>query len=228
MCRIVDRGARQPPLAQSQQVSPYALLIDLDEGFALKHIPVIRVNRKKFAKIERDDVVPKIDYRVNAILCCAISANPSLVVIEGFVRIPIKTDRYTKEKTMLNFARMLIEVLIEGPFLKVVEFINDFGVKFQWKPILCGYYHLYDHETDANMEKLGMRQEWRVVNKEKKVEVEREDVNNPEQEVGDKFINVFRRTSKAPMSQPQTPIVDEVSAIGVTRPMETKAEKENE
>jgi len=29
---------------------------------------------------------------------------------------------------MLNFARMLIEVLIEGLFPEVVEFINDFGV----------------------------------------------------------------------------------------------------
>jgi len=79
---------------------------------------------------------------------------------------------------------------------------------------VCVLYHLYDHETDANMKKLGKRQEWGVVNKEKKVEVEREDVNNPEQEVGDEFINVSRRKSKTPMSQPQTPIVDEVSAIG--------------
>lgn len=62
------------------------MLIDLDEGFVLKHMPMIEVNRIKFAKIERDDVVPDIDFWANAILCCAIGANSSFEVIERFVR----------------------------------------------------------------------------------------------------------------------------------------------
>lgn len=39
--------------------------------------------------------------------------------------IPVKTDRTTKEITALGYARMLIEMSIEVPFLEHIDFMND-------------------------------------------------------------------------------------------------------
>ena len=39
--------------------------------------------------------------------------------------IPIKTDKYTKEKTWISYARVLIDIPIEGPFPEHIEFINE-------------------------------------------------------------------------------------------------------
>ena len=52
--------------------------------------------------------------------------------------IPLKTDKQTMEKTYLNYARLLIDIPFEGPFLEYVDYINDKGVvtrqqvPFEW------------------------------------------------------------------------------------------------
>ncbi|KAJ8426466.1 LOW QUALITY PROTEIN: hypothetical protein Cgig2_018386 [Carnegiea gigantea] len=51
----------------------------------------------------------------------------SLTKIGSTIGIPIKTDKYTRDKEYPHYARMLIEVPLEGPFLETVEFINDYG-----------------------------------------------------------------------------------------------------
>ena len=65
----------------------------------------------------------------------------SLSRIGSLLGIPIITDKYTKEKTMLQYACLLIEVSLEGPYPNYVEFVNDFNVvvrqkvKFEWMTV---------------------------------------------------------------------------------------------
>lgn len=49
----------------------------------------------------------------------------SLSKVCSVLGIPLKTDRYTKDRTMINYARVLVEFPIEGPFPEVVEFLNE-------------------------------------------------------------------------------------------------------
>ncbi|KAJ8435084.1 hypothetical protein Cgig2_033624 [Carnegiea gigantea] len=58
----------------------------------------------------------------------------SLSKIRSLIGIPIKTYQYTKSRSMIQFARMLIEVPIEGPFPEFVEFFNEVGSNAQTSP----------------------------------------------------------------------------------------------
>ncbi|KAJ8430000.1 hypothetical protein Cgig2_033925 [Carnegiea gigantea] len=78
--------------------------------------------------------------------------NDSFSKLGGIIGIPIKTDKYTKNKEYLHYARMLIEVPMEGPFPDTIDFINDYRVlvkqriNFEWKPIKCNQCQLIGHE----------------------------------------------------------------------------------
>ena len=67
----------------------------------------------------------------------------SLSKIGGILSIPLKTDRCIKEKSMLHFARLLIEMPLDSSFLDYIDFINDNDilvrqhVNYEWKLILC-------------------------------------------------------------------------------------------
>ena len=64
----------------------------------------------------------------------------SLSKIGSLIGQPLKTDKYTAEKSRLNCARLLIDVPLEGSFPEYVEFFNEKGllvrqpVKFEWLP----------------------------------------------------------------------------------------------
>jgi len=49
----------------------------------------------------------------------------SLSKLGSMLGIPIKTDKFTKEKTALQYARLLVEMKITGPFPLHIDFIND-------------------------------------------------------------------------------------------------------
>ena len=59
--------------------------------------------------------------------------------------MPLKTDRYTKDRTMLEYARLLIDVSLDSPFPDFIEFFNDHDVLirqqvvYEWKPVKCSY-----------------------------------------------------------------------------------------
>jgi len=63
--------------------------------------------------------------------------------------IPIKTDKYTKEKTLLKYARLLIDISLDYAFLEYIEFVNDHDVlvrqkvKYKWKPTKCGHCRMF-------------------------------------------------------------------------------------
>ncbi|KAJ8425110.1 hypothetical protein Cgig2_015888 [Carnegiea gigantea] len=89
----------------------------------------------------------------------------SLSKIGSILRIPIKTDRYTKEKTMLRYARLLIDISLDSTFLDFIKFFNDNEVVYEWKPVKCAHRHMFGHEEQIYKKKGGLRQEWRRNNK---------------------------------------------------------------
>ena len=52
----------------------------------------------------------------------------SLSKLGSIIGIPLKTDKFNKEKSMIRYARLLIEVPIEGPFPEHIEFFNEQGI----------------------------------------------------------------------------------------------------
>ena len=67
---------------------------------------------------------------------------------------PLKTDKYTKDKTLLRYARLLIEISLDGSFPEYIEFANEKGVmirqrvKHEWLPIKCSTYKMFGHNTE--------------------------------------------------------------------------------
>ena len=65
--------------------------------------------------------------------------------------ILIKADKVAKEKSALSYARLLMEMPLNGPFLKDIDFINDWDVvvrqkvKYEWKPSQCSYCQMLGH-----------------------------------------------------------------------------------
>ncbi|KAJ8424423.1 hypothetical protein Cgig2_010652 [Carnegiea gigantea] len=63
----------------------------------------------------------------------------SLSKLGTIVGIPLKTDQYTKERTMLKYARMLVEIPLERDFPEFIEFANEKDViirqKVEWRAI---------------------------------------------------------------------------------------------
>ena len=63
--------------------------------------------------------------------------------IASTLGIPLKTDRYTKEKTRIKYTRILVEIPIDGPFPEYVDFFNEHDmlirqqVCYEWLPLKC-------------------------------------------------------------------------------------------
>lgn len=83
--------------------------------------------------------------------------------------IPLKTNRYTKDKSMINYARVLIEFPMEGPFSEFITFFNERDtlirqqVKYEWIPIKCSHCGMFGYEEPVCNKKGVVRQEWRRV-----------------------------------------------------------------
>ena len=57
----------------------------------------------------------------------------SLSKLGSVIGIPLKTDKYTKDKSMLKYARLLVEMQLEGPFPDFIEFANERDVIIRQK-----------------------------------------------------------------------------------------------
>jgi len=93
----------------------------------------------------------------------------SLSKIGNIIAIPIKTDKYSRDRIMLKSVRILIEVNLEGPFPDFIEFINENGVltrqqvKFEWLPTKCNHCRMYGREETFCRKKERVRKEWRPI-----------------------------------------------------------------
>ena len=57
----------------------------------------------------------------------------SLSKLGSVIGIPLKTDRYTKDKSMLKYARLLVEMPLEGHFPDYIDFANEKNVIIRQK-----------------------------------------------------------------------------------------------
>ncbi|KAJ8426628.1 hypothetical protein Cgig2_016071 [Carnegiea gigantea] len=108
------------------------------------------------------------------------------------IKYPIKIDKHTKEKTMLKYARLLMECQIEFDFPEFIEFINEHNVvvrqrvEYEWKPTRCSHCKMFGHTGDECRNKTLIRIEWRQVN--------RQETPEPMQQIDkESFITVKRR-----------------------------------
>lgn len=75
----------------------------------------------------------------------------SLSAIWSLIGMPIMTDKFTKERSFLNIARVLIEMEIDIDLIQEVQFINGYGqvatqtLDYDWKPVLCKNCHNMGH-----------------------------------------------------------------------------------
>jgi len=93
----------------------------------------------------------------------------SLSEIGSILGIPLKTDKFTKERSYLHYARLLIDMPISGPFPAYVEFFNDAEVLirqevvYEWLPTKCDHCSMFGHTGDVCRHKVTARREWRPV-----------------------------------------------------------------
>ena len=93
----------------------------------------------------------------------------SLSKIGCLIGIPIKTDQFIKQKSMIKYARLLIEVPMEEPFPEYVDFFNENGelirqqVNFEWVLTKCAHSSMFGHTAEVCKKKKNIRTEWRRV-----------------------------------------------------------------
>ena len=58
--------------------------------------------------------LPELDIR--------FSGSGSLNKLGSSLGIPLETDKYTKERTMLKYVRLLIDIPLDGPFAERIDF----------------------------------------------------------------------------------------------------------
>ncbi|KAJ8425385.1 hypothetical protein Cgig2_018474 [Carnegiea gigantea] len=95
----------------------------------------------------------------------------SLSKLGSSLSIPLKTDKYTRDKSMLKYARLLIDIPLKGSFPDYIDFANDKGVLIrqsvfhEWQPIKCLHCLMFGHQEEQYRKKQHVHQEWKVVTK---------------------------------------------------------------
>ncbi|KAJ8426888.1 hypothetical protein Cgig2_002736 [Carnegiea gigantea] len=93
----------------------------------------------------------------------------SLSKLGSLLGIPIKTDKFTRDKTILKYARLLIEMKLQDSFLEYIDFVNEHDmvvrqkVEYEWKPSKCNFCRMYGHSDAECRKKPIPRTEWRPV-----------------------------------------------------------------
>jgi len=76
----------------------------------------------------------------------------NLSKIGSILGIPLMRDEYTRDKSMIKYARLLIDISLDGQFPDYIEFFNEHEtlvrqqVVYEWKPIKCFHYKMFGHE----------------------------------------------------------------------------------
>ena len=124
----------------------------------------------------------------------------TLTKIGSVLGIPLKTYKYTKDKSMLKYARMMVEMTLDGEFPEYIECANERDVViiqkivYEWKPVKCSHCKMFGHTFEECRKKEVGRQEWRRVsegNANAHQQTATDTVRN-EAEVNDGFQTVLR------------------------------------
>ncbi|KAJ8438355.1 hypothetical protein Cgig2_015282 [Carnegiea gigantea] len=142
--------------AIGQDVVPEADYAYVEEALTsplcIKCISAPKISGTLWSKLGREDITGEIEYRSSTILCYVLGANPLFGLIDeyakliGLTRLLPPGKRYswldltsfkirkqflpghTRDKTMLHYARLLIEVKLDGKFLKFVGYVNEYDI----------------------------------------------------------------------------------------------------
>ena len=156
----------------------------------IDHQDALAVAQKGFYHFDQKPFIvkawnPKIEINVDAIASLLIWIQlpeldikywglQSLSKLGSMLGIPIKTDKFTKEKTALQYARLLVEMKVTGPFPLHIDFINDKDevirqeVRYKWQPVKCNHCKMWGHKEGVckkRNEGRQLRQEWREVSR---------------------------------------------------------------
>ncbi|KAJ8424385.1 hypothetical protein Cgig2_000586 [Carnegiea gigantea] len=194
---MCNSTAKSDPPTPSQIQSSFTQLVDPNEGTKLNLVRTELINGIKSAKLVKSDVENEVLYWQNSVLCTVLGANPPLEDMKGFLKriwenfdidkilygieslskigsvlgIPIKTDEFTKDKQVLRYTRLLIQMPIDGPFLDHIDFFNDEDVLIrqqvtsEWLPTKCTHCAMLGHSVDVCKKKEVIRTEWRKIQK---------------------------------------------------------------
>lgn len=112
----------------------------------------------------------------------------------------MRTDKCTKEKTTLSYARMQVEMRLDLDFPEHIDFVNEMGmlvrqqVVYEWKPVKYGNCHIFGHDDSSCKKKENTR--WELVPKQPIQPPIQQDTGNDVadqgQPVGNDFITVRR------------------------------------
>ena len=92
----------------------------------------------------------------------------SLSKIGSILGHSLKTDKYTKEKAMLKYARLMVEMSLDGQFPEHVEFANEKGILirqkviYEWLPTKCDKCKMFGHMQEQCKKQEKKKKEWRV------------------------------------------------------------------
>ena len=93
----------------------------------------------------------------------------SLSKIGSILGIHMKIDKFPKDRHVIRYARLLIEMPMEGPFPDHIDFFNEEGilirqpVTYEWIPIKCTHCKMLGHTEEVCKKKRVIRTEWRQV-----------------------------------------------------------------
>ena len=84
-CHGCDLVQRCPRIAKGGRRF-YIALVNPDEGSSFVFVQTSLINGVKCAKIDKEDVLPEIEYWKSAVLCSILGVNPLLEVMDGYFR----------------------------------------------------------------------------------------------------------------------------------------------
>ncbi|KAJ8427647.1 hypothetical protein Cgig2_026263 [Carnegiea gigantea] len=76
----------------------------------------------------------------------------SLIKLGSLSGVKIKRGMQTREKTVLNYARLMTEMELTSSFLDPIDFMNEKGVlikqkvKYEWKSVIYNHCHMFAHD----------------------------------------------------------------------------------
>ena len=82
--------------------------------------------------------------------------------------IPLKVDWYTKDKVMMKYTCLLVEMPLDGNVPEYIIFANEKDilirqrVMYEWLPIKCTHCRMFGHTQDVCRKKDTQRKELRV------------------------------------------------------------------
>ncbi|KAJ8419826.1 hypothetical protein Cgig2_029726 [Carnegiea gigantea] len=78
----------------------------------------------------------------------------SLSKLGSVLGVPIKTDKFTKDKALLRYARLFIEMQLQDSFPDFIDFIKEHNVvvrqkvEYEWKPSKCTFCKMFGHTDE--------------------------------------------------------------------------------